>query len=322
MVLHTVIQLLLKGDKVTIIDNLSNSNQKVLNRIKLIVGNTLFQNLNFQKLDLCDEKNLNIFLSNQPKFDSCIHFAGLKAVGESVKLPLLYYHNNITGTIFLLKLLIKFKCYNFIFSSSATVYGNSNPPLTEDSQVGVGITNPYGSTKYMIEQIIKDLVKSEPKFKAVILRYFNPVGAHPSGQIGENPNGIPNNLMPYVQQVAIGKRERLTVFGNDYDTKDGTGVRDYIHVEDLANGHLAALNKLNNENVGCFVYNLGTGNGYSVLDMVKEMEKASNKKINYVIGDRREGDLATVICNPDKAKNELKWSAKKGLEEMCVDSWN
>ena len=319
---HTVTQLLQKGDKVTIIDNLSNSNQKVLDRIKLIVGVSLFKNLNFQKLDLCDEEKLDTFLSSQPKFDSCIHFAGLKAVGESVKLPLLYYHNNITGTIFLLKLLIKYQCYNFIFSSSATVYGNSNPPLTENSQVGIGITNPYGSTKYMIEQIIKDLVKSEPKFKAVILRYFNPVGSHPSGQIGENPNGIPNNLMPYVQQVAIGKREKLTVFGNDYDTKDGTGVRDYIHVEDLANGHLAAINKLNNENEGCFVYNLGTGNGYSVLDMVKQMEKASNKKINYIIGNRREGDLAIVICNPDKARNELNWSAKKGLEEMCFDSWN
>jgi UDP-glucose 4-epimerase len=319
---HTVIQLLLKGDKVTIIDNLSNSNHKVLERIKLIVGEKLFQNLNFKKLNLCDEQKLDKFLSNQPKFDSCIHFAGLKAVGESVKLPLLYYHNNITGTIFLLKLLIKYQCYNFIFSSSATVYGNSHPPLKEDSQVGIGITNPYGSTKYMIEQIIKDLVKSEPKFKAVILRYFNPVGAHPSGQIGENPNGIPNNLMPYVQQVVIGKREKLTIFGNDYNTKDGTGVRDYIHVEDLANGHLAAINKLNNENKGYFVYNLGTGNGYSVLDMVKQMEKASNRKINYVIGNRRQGDLSTVICNPDKANNELKWSAKKGLEEMCVDSWN
>jgi len=318
---HTVVQLLQQKNKVTIIDNLSNSNKKVINRIETIVGKQVFKHLSFQKIDLCNQKKIDTFLNDQPKFDTCIHFAGLKAVGESVKQPLSYYHNNITGTIFLLQSLLKNKCYQFIFSSSATVYGNSPPPLTENSQAGLGITNPYGSTKYMIEQIIQDLVKSEPKFKAVILRYFNPVGAHISGLIGENPNGIPNNLMPYVQQVAIGKRPTLTVFGNDYDTPDGTGVRDYIHVEDLARGHLSALEKLNKEKKGLFIYNLGTGKGYSVLDLVKEMQVCSGQKIPYQIGNRREGDLATVVCNPAKAKKELKWTAKKGLTEMCQDSW-
>ena len=318
---HTVVQLLQKGNKVTIIDNLSNSNKKVINRIEKIVGNKCFQQLSFHKIDLCNQNKLDTFLSKQPKFDACIHFAGLKAVGESVQQPLMYYHNNITGTIFLLQSLIKYKCYQFIFSSSATVYGDAAPPLTENSQAGLGITNPYGSTKYMIEQIIQDVVKSEPKFKAVILRYFNPVGAHISGIIGENPNGIPNNLMPYVQQVAIGKKPILTVFGNDYDTHDGTGVRDYIHVEDLARGHLSALEKLNKEKKGLFVYNLGTGKGYSVLDLVKEMQVCSGQKIPYQIDKRREGDLATVVCNPTKAKKELKWVAKKGLTEMCQDSW-
>lgn len=318
---HTSVLLLQKGYKVTIVDNLINSNQKSINRIREIVGNELSNNLSFYKIDLLDENKLYNTLSSLNQIDSCIHFAGLKAVGESVKLPLLYYHNNLTGTFNLLNVLQKINCNKIVFSSSATVYGSSKPPLYENSQVGIGITNPYGKTKYMLEEIFKDLVNSNNKNGVVILRYFNPVGAHPSGKLGESPNGIPNNLMPYVQQVAIGKREKLTIYGNDYDTHDGTGVRDYIHVQDLAEGHLAALTKLDNTSTGFFTYNLGTGTGYSVLDMVKAMEKASNKKINYIFGKRRPGDLASVFCNPLKAKNELNWEAKLGLDDMCSSAW-
>ena len=316
---HTVVQLLEKGYNVIIIDNLSNSDRKVLNRIKKIVGYNKYKKLKFFKIDLLNSNALNN-LFNKFKFDGCIHFAGLKAVGESVDHPLLYYNNNITGTLNLLKNILKYKCNKFIFSSSATVYGSSPSPLTEQSQVGIGITNPYGKTKYMIEQILTDIQNSNKNMSVVLLRYFNPVGAHSSGLIGEDPVGIPNNLMPYVLQVAVGKRDKLTVFGNDYDTPDGTGVRDYIHVEDLANGHLAALTKINKK--GIFIYNLGTGKGYSVLDLVNEMKKASGKEIPYKIGKRRAGDLATIVCNPAKANKELKWKAKKGLSDMCKDGWN
>ena len=318
---HTSTLLLQKGYKVTIIDNLINSSQKCIDRIKEIVGNKLSKNLSFFKVDLLNVEELNNILFSIDNIDACIHFAGLKAVGESVKFPLLYYNNNLTGTFNLLNVLKKLNCNKIVFSSSATVYGTSIPPLTENSTVGIGITNPYGKTKYMLEEILKDLANSDISLGVVILRYFNPVGAHPSGKLGESPNGIPNNLMPYVQQVAIGKREKLTIYGNDYDTHDGTGVRDYIHVQDLAEGHIAALTKLDTTPNGFFTYNLGTGTGYSVLDMVKAMEKACNKKINYCIGKRRPGDLATVFCDPIKAKNELKWEAKLGLDEMCSSAW-
>jgi UDP-glucose 4-epimerase len=318
---HTSTLLLQKGYKVTIIDNLINSSQKCIDRIKEIVGNKLSNNLSFYKVDLLNIIELNNILFSINNIDACIHFAGLKAVGESVKFPLLYYNNNLTGTFNLLNVLKKLNCNKIVFSSSATVYGKSIPPLTENSSVGIGITNPYGKTKYMLEEILKDLENSNLDLGVVILRYFNPVGAHPSGKLGESPNGIPNNLMPYIQQVAIGKREKLTIYGNDYDTHDGTGVRDYIHVQDLAEGHIAALKKLDASPNGFFTYNLGTGTGYSVLDMVKAMEKACNRKINYCIGKRRSGDLATVFCDPIKAKNELKWEAKLGLDDMCASAW-
>ena len=238
-------------------------------------------------------------------------------------MPLKYYHNNITGTLYLVELLAAYGCKKIVFSSSATVYGSAEPPISEDTPVGVGITNPYGRTKYMLEEILRDVHKSDGDWGIVLLRYFNPVGAHPSGRIGEDPNGIPNNLMPYIQQVAVGRREHLTVFGDDYPTKDGTGVRDYIHVEDLAAGHLAALKRLEGEATakGCYTYNLGTGNGYSVLEMVAAMTKAAGKEIAYKIGPRRPGDVASVYAEPAKAKEELGWEAKKGLEEMCADAW-
>jgi UDP-glucose 4-epimerase len=318
---HTTVQLLNAGYKVTVIDSLVNSSPKSLDRVRALVGEERAKNLTFIEADLVDKPALEAALSSAGKIDSCIHFAGLKAVGESVKLPLLYYHNNLTGTFFLLEALKKQGCTKVVFSSSATVYGTAAPPLTESSQAGVGITNPYGRTKFMLEEIFRDVVRSDETFGVVLLRYFNPVGAHASGTIGESPNGIPNNLMPYVQQVAVGRREKLTVYGNDYDTHDGTGVRDYIHVEDLAAGHLAALKKLDKDPAGCFTYNLGTGTGYSVLDMVKAMEKAAGKEIPYVIGDRRPGDLASVYCDPVKAKEELGWEATLGLEEMCAHAW-
>lgn len=252
--------------------------------------------------------------------DSVIHFAGLKAVGESVEKPLEYFDNNVNGTLVLLDVMRKHGCKKIVFSSSATVYGMNNvSPLTEDMEVG-GVTNPYGRTKYMIECILKDLYTSDKEWAICLLRYFNPIGAHKSGTMGEDPNGIPNNLMPYITQVAIGKREKLGVFGNDYDTHDGTGVRDYIHVVDLALGHLKAVEKVEGEN-GLFIYNLGTGTGYSVLDVVKAFEKASGQAVPYQIMPRRAGDIATCYSDPSKALNELGWKAERGIEEMCEDSW-
>ncbi|CAM9793758.1 unnamed protein product [Chrysoparadoxa australica] len=257
------------------------------------------------------------------KFESCIHFAGLKAVGESVEKPMLYYRNNIEGTLNLLESLKKHHCWRFVFSSSATVYGDpSSLPLTEQSAAGIGITNPYGRTKYMIEEILRDEFKAEPQWSILILRYFNPIGAHESGRIGEDPDGLPNNLMPFVAQVAVGRREYLSVFGGDYGTADGTGVRDYLHVSDLAEGHVAALSKLTSSTQGqCTPVNLGTGVGYSVLDIVKGMEAACGKPIKYKIAERRVGDVEAMWADPSFANSYLGWKAKRGLKEMCEDTW-
>ena len=266
-----------------------------------------------------DELLNKIFKEND--IDCCIHFAGLKAVGESVAKPWEYYNNNISGTLNLVKVMKENGCKNIIFSSSATVYGDPQEiPITENCPKGQ-CTNPYGWTKSMLEQILMDIYNSDKEWNIILLRYFNPIGAHKSGRIGENPNGIPNNLMPYITQVAVGKLEKLGVFGNDYDTPDGTGVRDYIHVVDLAKGHVKALKKIE-ENAGLNIYNLGTGQGYSVLDIVKNFEEATGVKIPYVIKERRPGDIATSYCNPDKAYKELGWKAENGIKEMCADSWN
>ena len=319
---HTVVELLSQNYKVVIVDNLSNSNIKVLRRIKKIVGEEKANNIFFYKLDLIKERSLSKISKDFKHIDICIHFAGLKAVGESVKNPLFYYNTNIISTINLLKFMETVNCNQIVFSSSATVYGNTKSPLSENSNTGTGITNPYGKTKYMIEEILKDYVISNKNFSVICLRYFNPIGAHESGLIGENPKGIPNNLMPYIQQVISGKREYLTIFGNDYNTKDGTGVRDYIHVTDLAKGHLSALKKIEGDKNMFSVYNLGTGKGYSVLEVVKEVENVSGKKIPYKIDDRRKGDLDIVYCNPQKAYKELGWKANKNLKDMCKDSFN
>ena len=273
----------------------------------------------FYECDIRDFDGLQNVFKNED-IDSVIHFAGLKAVGESCVKPLEYFDNNITGTLVLLDAMRKNGCKKIVFSSSATVYGMNNiSPLTEDMQVG-GVTNPYGRTKLIIEQMLQDLYASDNEWSICLLRYFNPIGAHKSGTMGEDPNGIPNNLMPYITQVAIGKREQLGVFGNDYDTHDGTGVRDYIHVVDLALGHVKAVEKVRAEK-GLFIYNLGTGVGYSVLDVVKAFEKASGKKIPYTIMPRRAGDIATCYSDPSKAARELGWKAERGIEEMCEDSW-
>lgn len=317
---HTLVQLLEAGYSVTVFDNLCNSSAVSLDRVAQLTG-VGEDKLKFIKGDVSSPSDLDRAFTSA-SFDAVIHFAALKAVGESVKLPLKYYANNVTGTLELVNAMNRHDVKQIVFSSSATVYGTASSPLTEDSQVGVGITNPYGQSKYMIECVLKDLYRSDPEWGVVLLRYFNPVGAHPSGCIGEDPAGIPNNLMPYVQQVAIGKREKVTVFGNDYDTPDGTGVRDYIHVVDLAAGHLKALEYLaRNSGKGCEVFNLGTGTGYSVLQMIEAMKKASGRDIAYTIGDRRAGDLATVFANPAKANEVLGWNAKLGLDEMCRDAW-
>jgi len=317
---HTVVQLLEAGYKVTVFDNLCNSSKVSLDRVRAITGVTGDQ-LKFVEGDVQSAEDLDRVFSSDT-FTSVIHFAALKAVGESVQKPLLYYGNNVTGTLSLVNAMTRHNVKQIVFSSSATVYGTASSPLTEDSQVGVGITNPYGQSKYMIECVLRDVYKSDNDWGVVLLRYFNPVGAHPSGTIGEDPSGIPNNLMPYVQQVAIGKREKVTVFGDDYETPDGTGVRDYIHVVDLANGHLKALRYLaDNGGKGCDVFNLGTGTGYSVLDMIRAMKKASGVDIAYSVGPRRAGDLATVYANPKKANEKLGWSATLGLDEMCRDAW-
>ncbi len=312
---HTVIELQNAGYDVIVCDNLCNSSKKSLERVEQITG----KSVKFYLADILDAEALTrIFEENT--IDSVIHFAGLKAVGESVAKPWEYYNNNITGTLVLVDVMKKFGCKNIIFSSSATVYGDpAFIPITEECPKGQ-CTNPYGWTKSMLEQILTDIQKADKEWNVVLLRYFNPIGAHKSGLIGENPNGTPNNLMPYVTQVAVGKRPHLSVFGNDYDTHDGTGVRDYIHVVDLAKGHVAAVKKLE-ENAGLKLYNLGTGNGYSVLDIVKNFEAATGVKIPYVITDRRPGDIATCYSNADLALKELGWKAENGIKEMCEDSW-
>ena len=314
---HTAVELLNAGKDVVILDNFSNSKPEVLEKIKEITG----KDFKFYEADYLDREALEkVFKENE--IEAVLNFAGFKAVGESVEKPLEYYHNNITGCLVLLETMRKYNVKKFIFSSSATVYGEPEKiPLTEDCKTG-GTTNPYGTTKLFIEQILKDLYKSDNTWDICILRYFNPVGSHESGLIGEEPQGIPNNLMPYIVRVAAGQLKELSVFGNDYNTPDGTGVRDYIHVVDLAKGHVCALNKLDKESKGLFIYNLGTGTGYSVLDMVKAFEKATGKNVPYKIAPRRAGDIATCYADPEKAKKELGWVATKTLEDMCKDSWN
>ena len=312
---HTTIELLENGYDVVIIDNLSNSSPKCLDRVREIAG----KDVKFYEADIRDRKALNKIFDNE-KIDACIHFAGLKAVGESVEKPWEYYENNISGTLILVDVMRKHNVKNIIFSSSATVYGDpAMIPITEECPKGQ-CTNPYGWTKSMLEQVLSDIQKADSEWNVILLRYFNPIGAHKSGKIGENPNGIPNNLMPYVTQVAVGKLKELGVFGNDYNTPDGTGVRDYIHVLDLASGHVAAINKLK-ENCGLKIYNLGTGKGYSVLDIVKNFEEANGVKIPYSIKPRRAGDIATCYSSAELAKKELGWEAKYGIKEMCEDSW-
>lgn len=313
---HTVLELVEVGYKVVVIDNLDNSSEESLKRVGEITGKS--ENIIFRKIDLLNESLLKE-LFDEFSFFACIHFAGLKAVGESVREPLRYYHNNLTGTLHLLNLLSINGCKNFVFSSSATVYGTvKTMPVTED--VDIGATNPYGRTKLFIEEFLRDLHKSDPTWNILILRYFNPVGAHSSGRIGEDPSGIPNNLMPYIAQVAVGRREFLSVYGTDYPTPDGTGVRDYIHVVDLAKGHLAALKKLDAD-PGCVAVNLGTGKGYSVLDMLNGMSKACGRELPYKVAARREGDVAELYADPKFAEVFLEWTAKLGVEEMCADTW-
>ena len=313
---HTVVELLEAGEDIVIVDNFVNSKPEALDKIKKITG----KDFKFYEVDILDEEKLEkVFKENN--IESVIHFAGLKAVGESVVKPIEYYHNNITGTLVLLKLMKKYNCKRIVFSSSATVYGDPEiVPITEECKTG-GTTNPYGTTKLFIERILQDVYVADNEFSIALLRYFNPIGAHESGLIGEDPNDIPNNLMPYITGVASGKLEILSVFGNDYPTKDGTGVRDYIHVVDLAKVHLKALAKIRQE-AGVKIYNLGTGHGYSVLDLVNTFQKVNNVEVKYKIVGRRAGDIATCYADPSKAKKELGWVAEKGIEDMCRDSWN
>lgn len=314
---HTVVKLLNQNREVVVLDNFVNSSPEVVNKISEITG----KNFKFYEVDLLEkEKVEKVFEENN--ITEVIHFAGLKAVGESVSKPLEYYNNNITGTLVLLEVMRKHNCKKIIFSSSATVYGDRGVSKYVESMGRGNTTNPYGTTKAMIEKILEDLYTSDNSWGIVLLRYFNPVGAHKSGLIGDNPNGIPNNLMPYIQKVAAKKLPELSIYGNDYPTKDGTGVRDFIHVEDLAEGHINAIEKINKEKTGVFVYNLGTGTGYSVLDMVNTFEKVNNVKVPYKIVSRRVGDLPEMYADPTKAKEELGWVAKKNLEDMCRDSWN
>jgi len=312
---HTCVELLDSGYEIVVLDNFLNSKPESLKRIKEITG----KDFKFYEADLLDEQKIDeIFDENE--IEAVIHFAGLKAVGESVEKPMWYYHNNITGTLILCEVMKKHGVKKIVFSSSATVYGNpKSVPIREDFPLST--TNPYGSTKLMIENILRDVYVSDNEWSIALLRYFNPIGAHKSGLIGEDPNGIPNNLMPYIAQVAAGKLEQLSVFGDDYDTKDGTGVRDYIHVVDLAQGHLKALSKVLNS-TGVDAYNLGTGNGYSVLEMVKAFESVNNVKVAYRIADRRPGDIAECYADPKKAREVLGWEAKLDLEAMCRDGWN
>lgn len=311
---HTTIELLNAGYEVVILDNLYNANEKVLDVIYEVTG----KKPAFYKVDLLDYDAVNQCFEEN-KFDAVIHFAGLKAVGESCQIPIRYYHNNITGTLNLVDIMEKHNVFNLVFSSSATVYGMPKTvPITEDFPLST--TNPYGSTKLMIENILTDVFKANEKWSVTLLRYFNPIGAHKSGKLGEDPKGIPNNLLPYVAQVAVGKLEYIHVFGNDYPTVDGTGVRDYIHVVDLALGHLKALEHMTNL-PGVHIFNLGTGNGYSVLQVIAAFEKACGKKLPYKIEARRPGDIAECYANAEKAKKELDWVATRGIDEMCEDSW-
>lgn len=311
---HTCVELLNNDYEVVVVDNLYNSCEEALNRVEKITGKTL----TFYEGDLLDQDLLEEIFDNE-RPEAVIHFAGYKAVGESVEKPIEYYHNNITGTLLLCDVMRRYDCKKIVFSSSATVYGDpAFVPITEDCPKGV-ITNPYGQTKSMIEQILTDIQVSDPEWNVTLLRYFNPIGAHSSGLIGEDPKGIPNNLVPYIARVAVGKLEKLGVFGNDYDTTDGTGVRDYIHVVDLAAGHVQALRHMKQ---GVSIYNLGTGQGYSVLDVVKAYSKACGKEIPYEIKPRRAGDIAACYSDPTKAKEELGWEAKYGIEEMCRDSYH
>ena len=314
---HTVVELLNSGREVVIIDDFSNSKPEVLESIRKITG----KDFKFYEMDYADKSKLEkVFEENN--IDSVMNFAGFKAVGESVEKPIMYYMNNVSGALVLLDTMKKYNVKKFVFSSSATVYGDPEiVPITEDCKVG-GTTNPYGTTKLFIEQILKDIYTADDSWNISILRYFNPVGSHESGLIGEEPQGIPNNLMPYIVRVAAGILNELSIFGNDYNTPDGTGVRDYIHVVDLAKGHIKALDKLDKEGKGLFIHNLGTGKGYSVLNMVNAFEKATGKQVPYKITERRPGDIATCYADPTKAKEELGWIAERDLETMCKDSWN
>ncbi len=313
---HTIIELVQKGHSVIVVDNFANSNPEALRRVGEIIG----KDVPFVKADVRDRKAMTDVFANN-KIDAVIHFAGLKSVGESVAKPLEYYENNMNATFVLLDVMRSHGCKNIIFSSSATVYGNPViVPITEDCPKG-HCTNPYGQTKSMLEEVLTDVQKADREWNVVLLRYFNPIGAHKSGRIGENPNGIPNNLMPYITQTAVGIRKELGVFGNDYPTPDGTGVRDYIHVVDLASAHVAALKAIEKK-CGLAIYNIGTGHGYSVLDVVKAFEKVNGVKVPYTIKPRRPGDIATCYCNPAKAKAELGWEAKYNIEDMCRDAWN
>ncbi len=311
---HTCVELLIDGYEVVVIDNLSNSKFESINRINQLAG----KSVEFYKVDLTDRKSLNAVISKKT-INAVIHFAGLKAVGESVSRPLKYYQNNVTGTLTLCEVMAEYGVQNLVFSSSATVYGDPHRvPITEDFPLSA--TNPYGRSKLMIEEILTDLHRADQSWNVILLRYFNPVGAHPSGRIGEDPNGIPNNLLPYISQVAVGRLNSLSVFGKDYPTPDGTGVRDYIHVVDLSLGHLKALERLTS-NPGVENFNLGTGRGYSVLEMIAAFEKASGRPIPHEFVDRRPGDIAVCFADPSLAKQELNWVARRGIEEMCADTW-
>jgi UDP-glucose 4-epimerase len=313
---HTCVELLNAGYEVVVVDNLVNSCEESLNRVRELTG----KDLTFYKVNLLDREALEAVFKKE-KIDAVIHFAGLKAVGESVVKPLEYYHNNITGTLILCDVMRSHGVKSIVFSSSATVYGDpAFIPITEECPKG-DITNPYGRTKGMLEQILTDLHTADPEWKVMLLRYFNPIGAHKSGRMGENPKGIPNNLLPYITQVAVGKLECLGVFGNDYDTPDGTCIRDYIHVVDLADGHVKALAKMAKEGGGVWIYNLGTGTGYSVLDVIHAFEEANGLKVNYTFKPRRAGDIPACYADPAKAEKELGWKAKYGIREMCEDSW-
>lgn len=315
---HTIVELLNNNIDVVVIDDFSNSKPNVLENIKKITG----KDFKFYEINYLDREKLEKVFEENPEIDGVINFAGFKAVGESVQKPIDYYINNVSGALVLLDTMKKYNVKKFVFSSSATVYGEDNAiPYVETMKTG-GTTNPYGTTKLFIEQILKDIYKSDNSWDISILRYFNPIGAHESGLIGEEPQGIPNNLMPYVVRVASGQLKELSVFGNDYPTPDGTGVRDYIHVVDLAKGHVKAIEKLNKEKNGLYIYNLGTGKGYSVLDIVRTFEKVTGQKVPYKIAPRRDGDIAEFYANSNKAEKELEWSAEKTLEDMCKDSWN